>query len=193
MVVATGGIAGPVAGGVDERLADLPQGENSDHDDDHGPAYRQSGAKPRDGGPDPPSQTGIPGPATTGRVVMPPRGSPRRSGAESRCCHPWPPAGACEDGGKTRPGPAEERLAADEDQPRQSRELSANQRHPPLEPRLCDSLLDLRQAVAGRLNRIQCRMQHTAECVVVVAIWSCHAPRSRPLSAPLALLMSASP
>jgi hypothetical protein len=190
-VAATGGVGGPpVARGVD-RLLELPEGENPGHDEDHGPADRQGGTQPRHGGPDQAVHPGAAGPATVALNPVPDRCSPRRR-AECGPCRPLM-VGACAGGRKSRPGPAEDRLAPDDDQPRQGRELSAQQRHPPLEPRLRDSFLDLRQAVAGRLNRIQCRMQYAAENVVVVAIWSGHASRSRPPSAPLALVMSATP
>src|SRR5689334_674769 len=130
-------------------------------------------------------------------MARPLRRGPGRDAADDRQ-RPQPPtaadrARACRAGRdgvsvrpRGRPGPdrVEPGLAPDGKHPADGRELTAQSPPLPLEPRLGQPCLDLRQAVTDGLDVIRCRVQHTTQDFVVVAFLSGHAPRSRPLSGP---------
>jgi len=180
------GVRGTGPGGAvqpDDR-ADRPQGEDPRHDEHHGTGHRESRTEPGHGRADRPVR-----PLALGQGGDAEQGLQRpairflgRGRVGGKVCYVGP-----------RPDLAEEGLASDNDEPAEHHQLTAQQPPLPLEPRLAEPCTDLRQAVADRLQLIRCRVQHAAEDRLVVAFLSRHAPRSRPLTAPLSLLTSPSP
>jgi len=199
-----GGAGGDPTGTVaqaDDGLPDLAEREHARHDEDYRAGHREgraepvdhrprrpalaSGALARDPGGDP-AEGSRQDPADGSRQAAQPRavsGRGRRAVADG-------PGG--EAGGRGADH-GDKGLTPHDGKPAEHHELIAQQPPLPVEPRLAEPFADLRQAVSNRLDAIRRRVQYAAEEILEVAFLCSHAPRSRPLWAPLTLLTSPTP